>query len=288
MTKQNYSLKEYQDVGNEFYNKLRLLTYPLAIKYFKNESEIPQNALRPSKIKQKLSLCQAFTLSRRWNRTVAMTFEDNHCITSSFVQGWAKMSGKQILKSQILSKYHANPNAELKIQLQFAELMNEKAMEKVKGNLGCIISPLPSTEVIPDVILVYGNPAQITHIIHALSYEAKYLVNNQHFMGYGESCIRGVLVPYISNKAQVVLPGTGDRMLAMTMENEMALGMPAKRIFYVTKFLFKSAANYNMGMPSKFMLIDMPEGMGPPAFRYLKRQYKKFQRRKKKISPSTQ
>ena len=281
-------IEKWRDAGQEYYDQLRLLTFPLAIKYIKGESEIPSNALRPSKINQRLSLCQAFTTARRLGRSVGMTFEDNHCITSSFVQGWKYIPGKEILNSQIISGYHKNPSAELRIQLQFSELMTKESLEKVKGNIGFVVSPLPKTDVIPDVILTYGNPAQITHIIHALSYEGRYLVNNQAFLGYGESCIRGVLVPYISNKSQVVLPGTGDRTLAMTMENEMAFGMPAKRLFYVLKNLFKSGEEFNMGLPSRFMLLDMPFPMGPKAFRYLNRQYKRIQkgRLKKESSKS--
>ncbi|MHA1106300.1 MAG: DUF169 domain-containing protein [Promethearchaeota archaeon] len=278
MANLKYNIEQYQSVGRDYYDKLRLLTFPLAIKYIKEESEIPPNAFRPSKINQRLSLCQAFTTARRSGRTVGITFEDNHCITSSFVQGWEYMPGKEILKSQILSEYHSNPSAEMRIQLQFSELLTKESLEKIKGNIGFIVSPLPNTEIIPDIILTYGSPAQITNIIHALTYEGRFLVNNQTFLGYGESCIRGVLVPYLTNKSQVILPGTGDRTLAMTTENEMAFGMPASRLFYIQKNLFKSAANFNMGMPSKFMLFDMPFPMGPKAFRFLNRQYKRLQK----------
>jgi uncharacterized protein (DUF169 family) len=257
-----------------------LLTFPLAIKYIKDEAEIPEEIgiIRPSKINQKFSLCQAFTMARRWGRTVVITFEDNHCITSSFVHGWEYMPGKQILKSQIISKYHSGPNAELSVQLLFGQYLNKDSMEKVKGNIGFIVSPLNKTNIIPDVILCYGIPAQMTHIIHALEYEGRNLVKDQFFLGYGESCIKGVLIPYISNQVQVVLPGTGDRTLSMTTEDEMAIGFPAKKLFYIMKNLFKSAYKFNMGMPSKFMLIDLPDGMGPPAFRYLKRQHKRLKK----------
>ena len=280
MSSSKYQLEDYQKAGQEFYDKLRLLTLPLAIKYIQNESEIPDETgiIRPSKIKQKFSLCQAFTVARRWGRTVVMTFEDNHCITSSFVHGWEYMPGKEMLKSQIISKYHSGPNAELSVQLLFGQYLNKEAMKKVRGNIGFIVSPLNKTNIIPDVILCYGSPAQMTHIIHALEYEGRNLVKDQFFLGYGESCIKGVLIPYISNQIQVVLPGTGDRTLSMTTEDEMAIGFPAKKLFYIMKNLFKSAYKFNMGMPSKFMLIDLPDGMGPPAFRFLKRQYKRLKK----------
>ncbi len=280
MSSSKYQLEDYQKEGQKLYDKLRLLTFPLAIKYFKDESEIPEETgiIQPSKIQQKFALCQAFTMARRWGRTVVMTFEDNHCITSSFVHGWDYMPGKEILKSQIISKYHSGPSAELSIQLLFGKYLNKESMEKIKGNIGFIISPLNKTNIKPDVILCYGSPAQITHIIHALEYEGRNLVKDQFFLGYGESCIKGVLIPYISNETHVVLPGTGDRTLSMTTEDEMAIGFPSKKLFYIMENLFKSADKFNMGMPSKFMLIDLPDGMGPPAFRFLKRQHKRHKK----------
>ena len=121
----NYS-KERLILPKEYKSYLNLRETEEAIKYIKDESEIPKNALRPSKINQRLSLCQAFTNARRLGRSVGMTFEDNHCITSSFVQGWKYMPGKEILKSQILSGYHSTPSAELKIQLQFVLICKKK------------------------------------------------------------------------------------------------------------------------------------------------------------------
>ncbi|MHA1671110.1 MAG: DUF169 domain-containing protein [Promethearchaeota archaeon] len=280
MVNNKYTIKDYQKTGQKFYDKLRLLTFPVAIKYFKDESEIPNKIgiIRPSKINQRITLCQAYTITRRWGRDVVMTFEDNHCITSSFVNEWAPMPSKEILKSQIISKYHKNARAELNIQLEFAKNFKKEDREKIKGNIGFISSPLNKTCVIPDVILCYGNPAQITHIIHALTYEGRNLITDQAFMGYGESCLLGVLTTFLKNKPQIVLPGEGDRTYGMTTENEMAIGLPPDKLFYIMKNLFKSADKFNFGMPSKFMILDTPFPMGPPAFRFLNRQYKRLQK----------
>ena len=47
-------IDKWREAGTEYYNKLRILTYPLAIKYIKDESEIPINAFRPSKTNSRL------------------------------------------------------------------------------------------------------------------------------------------------------------------------------------------------------------------------------------------
>ena len=171
MSKSKYSLEDYRKSGQEFYDKLRLLTFPVAIKYIKDESEITDEIgiIRPSKIHQRITLCQAYTIARRWGRTVVMGFEDNHCITSSFVHQWKSMPMSEILKSQIISGYHKNARAELRLQLEFAKIFQKGDFAKLKGHIGFIASPLNKTLIIPDIILCYGNPAQMTFWLPILS-----------------------------------------------------------------------------------------------------------------------
>lgn len=253
---------------------MRLLTFPVAIKFIKSYDEIPDKVQQPSKIGQNITLCQSFTMARRWGAHVAMTYNDNACITSSLVHQWKKASMKDILKSQIKSGYHKDAKAEMKVQSQYSELSNKENYLKIKDHVGMIVSPLTKTIIEPDIVLTYGDPAQMTHIIHALSYEGKYLVWSS-FVGFGESCIKGVLIPYITQEPEVVLPGTGDRTLSLAKEEEMAIGMPAKLISYVNENLFKAGQKLNMGQPTKFFVGSIPEGFGPPAWNYLKRKMKK-------------
>jgi uncharacterized protein (DUF169 family) len=279
MTKK-YTIEEYQTVGKDFYDKLRFLTFPVAIKYIYDDSEIPDVAgiIQPSKINQRITLCRAYSIVRRWGRTVVMKFEDNHCITSSFVHMWEPMPLKQILKSQIISGYHKNARAEMNVQIEFGKKFKIEDREKLRGQIGFIASPLNKTEIIPDVILCYGNPAQITHVIHALTFEGRNLITEQAFLGYGESCILGALTTFLTKKPQIVLPGEGDRTFGITTEDEMAIGIPANKLFYIMKNLFKSAGKLNFGMPSKFIMLDTPFPMGPPAFRFMNRQHKRLKK----------
>ncbi|TFG07283.1 MAG: hypothetical protein EU539_05350 [Promethearchaeota archaeon] len=279
-------VEKYRNVGLDVYNKLRLLTYPVAIKYIKDFSEIPEKCHRPSKMNQKISLCQSFTLARRWGAHMAMTYEDNVCVTSSFVHQWEKLPIKDILKSQIISGYHKDAEAEIAVQSLFKDLGNKENYDKIKDNRGFIASPLTRTIVKPDVILIYGDPAQMMHVIHALSYEGKYLVESA-FIGFGESCLKGALIPFMTGKPQVVLPGIGDRTLGLTKEEEMAIGIPSDLLFYINDNLFKSGGKLNMRQPNRFFLGNLPEGAGPPAWNFLKRKLKKAKkkRQEKQVKP---
>ena len=61
-------LEDYRSAGEELYQKLRINTFPVAVKYIKAITEIPEGFTRPSAFGQKWSLCQAFTYARRKGR----------------------------------------------------------------------------------------------------------------------------------------------------------------------------------------------------------------------------
>ncbi len=56
--------KEYQEAGQEIYDKLHLATFPVAIKYYKDKNEIPRNVTRPYIMGKKMSICQTFAMAR--------------------------------------------------------------------------------------------------------------------------------------------------------------------------------------------------------------------------------
>ena len=73
-------LKIYRDYSEEIERRLRLKTYPIALKLLKTEKDIPEKAIRPLKdLGHHLSICQSFQMSRREGKTMAMLKEDNWC-----------------------------------------------------------------------------------------------------------------------------------------------------------------------------------------------------------------
>jgi uncharacterized protein (DUF169 family) len=124
------------------------------------------------------------------------------------------------------------------------------------------------TSFIPDSILIYGNGFQITHIIQALSYEHKHVPTSK-FEGFEESYVKGGLLPFLTQKPEVVIPGAGDRSFGAVSEDEIAVGTPANLIFYVMENLFKTGGNMNIGYPMKQILpMNLTEKL-TPGFKYL-------------------
>jgi uncharacterized protein (DUF169 family) len=261
-------IDEYRKAGQELYERLHLASYPVAIKYVKEDSEFTSGAVRPSVNGQKWSLCQAYTYSRRWGMTVGMTREDNFCVPATVWHRWVDLPWEEFIQSQIRQGWHKDEEAERKRCARSLEILGEERLEKAAEYVGSMCTPLPFTSFIPDTVLVYGNGENITHIIHALTYEGEHFPAST-FEGFGESCMKGGLVPFITQVPQVVIPGMGDRSFSGTYDYEIAIGMPATFLFSVMENLFKTGGRLNMGKPVRTLLATGITESITPGFQYL-------------------
>ena len=262
------TIEEYKDCGERIYHQLHLPTYPVVIKYIKNKDDIPKNAARPSAFGQKLALCQAFSQSRHWGMTVAMTPEDNFCTPSTAIHRWLPVELDDIIESQVKQGWHKNIDTEKRRFDALAGLLGADYFSKPVEYCGFVCAPITEISFIPDSILMYGNGLQVTHIIQALSYEHKHVPMSK-FEGFEESCVKGSLLPFLTQKPEIVIPGAGDRSFGAVSEDEIAVGMPANLIFYVMGNLFKAGGIMNIGYPMKQLLpMNLTEKL-TPGFKYL-------------------
>ena len=267
-------LEEFRELGNDLYHRLHLPTYPVAIKFIKTEDEIPKEAIRPSTVGQKWSLCQAFTYARRMGLHSAMTDVDNFCVPSSASMGWIDVPMEELFESQIRHGWHKDREAEQRkfefiAQTLYSGPEGRERFKKMRQHIGFICSPLTSTIVIPDSVLVYGDGGHISHLIQALSYDYTEPITSS-FDGFGESCFKGGLLPFITNKPQVVIPGMGDRAFSGTTVGEMAVGIPGPDVARGSGHLFKSGGHQNMGYPLKGLLATGLTETITPGFEYLR------------------
>jgi uncharacterized protein (DUF169 family) len=262
------TIDEYKTCGRDLFHKLHLSTYPVAIKYLTDAKDIPKSAVKPSGFGQKMSLCQAFTQARRWGVTVAMTADDNFCTPATAIHRWKAIDLPDLIESQVRQGWHKNREAEQRRFASITALFGEDYFSKPPRYCGFICAPLTEASFAPDSVLIYGDGVQLTHIIQALSYEHLH-VPTSSFEGFEESCVKGGLLPFLTGKPQIVLPGAGDRAFAAISEHEIGIGLPAELVFYVHENLFKTGGFMNLGFPMKQML---PMGLNEqltPGFKFL-------------------
>ena len=212
-------MDSWKNIGKALEEILRPATYPLAIKLVKDESEFPEKTRRPEK---KIAICQALTLSRRFGWTMGITEEDSGCPGASLAYGWKELIDKNLFAFFFQQAGYAADEEGANTILE-----NVDHLEKGKYR-GLVISPLTRTKIVPDIILVYGNPAQIMRLLQgAMNKEGKKL--KCEMAGIMASCTSGILRTFNTQDYQVVVPGNGDRVFACANDDEMIFAIPANK-----------------------------------------------------------
>jgi len=208
--------------GKILMEKLRLGTYPLAIKMIKSEKEIPENAYRPLKDSgYHLDVCQGFAKSRWEGKTVAMLKEDMWCFETVIGYGLAEAP------EDFIKGYNRYPECALNEEAgrRGAEVVPRFELNKY---IGVVSAPLNSCNFEPDLCIIYSTPAQLTQLLIAKNAIDGEDVNC-NLSGH-DACIYAVVPVLKNNKCVVASPCRGDRCNAMTQNNEIIFSAPVSML----------------------------------------------------------
>ena len=242
-----HSIEEYRKSGDELFRKLHTATHPIAVKYIKSLDEVPEGVQRPIEKGLKMSICQAFTQSRRFSEQWCITAEDNFCIPSIIDHGWIKLSKEEYVEMQKKQEWYTNPDSlERFIKNQYTK--NVKELMDL-GYIGLMTAPLYETPFIPDCVVIYGNGKQLTYMIQSLGFERrKEFTLNINFGDYGESC-RKTLKAFLNQRPEIIIPANCEREICLVQDEEVAMALPAEAAFYVSEYLFSTGRKQGLKMP---------------------------------------
>jgi uncharacterized protein (DUF169 family) len=206
-------LSAYHGFGEELERRLRLKTFPVAMKLLENESDIPEGAIRPVQdFGHHLSLCQAFQLSRREGKAMAMLKEDMWCFEPVIGYGLAEPP------EYFIQGHNRYPKdvATLKAGSRFAHELPRLEAGKY---IGVVSAPLIKTNFEPDLIMIYGDTAQLNLLL--LGREYRDGRNLTCSLSGHAACVYAVVPAVLSGECQVAVPCRGDRYRAMAGDDEM-------------------------------------------------------------------
>ncbi len=259
------SLEKYHQLGKKLTEELRLQTFPLAIKLVKSVDEFPEKTRRPSMLGMRIAMCQGFTMSRRIGWTLGLTAEDMKCTPNLLAYGFVELEDpKALVEAFQTMGYHKSDKAISQWQAQIPRLSTDEYV-------GVVISPLGWTKVQPDVVLIYGNSAQVMRLIQAANYSKGETVTSS-FSGFLASCGEGVLRPFLTKRPQVVIPGGGDRVFAAAQDHEVIFSIPSEQLEETVGALRKAGYAAGMRYPVPISLTEPP--MVPEAWAILDRKLK--------------
>ncbi len=194
------ALDTFKKYGEDLEASLILRTSPVAVKMLEKDSDIPKDSFRPKRDGgYHIAQCQAFGMSRREGKTVAMLKEDHWCPTALMAYGMVKQPDS-------MAKW-----AESYRSFEFGKY------------IGVVTAPLKSASFIPDVALIYLNPAQIRALLLTMMVDGESQVSGHFFL---PSCGHCVVDPMETGKYCIVLPDPGEHQRALTLEEEMIFAVP--------------------------------------------------------------
>ena len=204
----NQALQEY----------VRPETFPVAIRLLKKGEALPERVKRPAAdMDIMVTICQGISFSRKYGWVVGVGEEDLNCPLAASVFGFKPYLDYMAQGHACFQMYTETLGAGAKTELE---------TEKVPfGSFDYILSaPLHRTVFEPEIIVVYGNAAQVMRLtVAALWREGGRLKSS--FSGRLD-CADEILVPLRTQRPEVILPCNGDRVFAQTQDHEMAFSFP--------------------------------------------------------------
>jgi uncharacterized protein (DUF169 family) len=211
---------DYKLFSEEITRMIRPQSYPLGMKLIKDENTLPEKAVRPAKYGINISLCQWTTMARRWKRILGAVADDINCSPCLAALGLKKMENSKALSEYFLDMGYLD-------SIELAEKATKELEPIPYGEIrGIAVFPLEMAPIDPDIVLIYGTPAQMARLASGYLYHHGELIESRT-TGFGISCLSAVK-PHFTGKPAFVHPGRGERILAGTDESEMFMTLPAK------------------------------------------------------------
>lgn len=246
------SKAELGKLANQLEVSLKLKTYLVGLKLFKKVEEMGE--IKSREFGQKTTLCQVITASRVLGWTLRVTKKDLFLLCA-YVAGLSSNVSEKMLyaygevwfknKEDAFKKYEGMPHIPPEYE-------------------GLIISPLAVERIEPDLILIFGTPAQMIRIINGLQWQ-----NYERFQMFsvGETaCADSIAQAYISGKPAITIPCFGERRLGHVQDDEMIAAIPPGSIEgLLTGLEAMDRAGIRYPIPYFGIQSDVMKGM-PPSY----------------------
>ncbi len=206
----------WQEMSEEFKRLLRLRTEPIAFRRFEKAEDLDKIA-NVVRLKRGFTFCQVPFLVRVLGQTVGITKDDPIGVRCTRLHGLRPATEKsmQAEAAMLSTTWFASPEEALQQQRETPRLPVGEAI---------CAAPLGKEKFEPEVVLIYGNPAQIMLILCGLQKE-RYERFQFFFIGEG-ACADSLAQCYISGKPAAAIPCYGERTMGQVADDEMVIALP--------------------------------------------------------------
>lgn len=253
----------FEELSNEINKYLRLSTFPIGVKLLENTEDL-NNIRFLKKPEKKVAICQIFSYARYYGWTMGCTGEDNLCPLAGISLGLEESYRLFEEGAFFVGRYNETKEAAIKTTTSMPKLPFGKFSAIVAGALHRI-------DFTPDIILIWGNSAQIMRIIQGYLWKKGGRVSMSTFCD--GVCADTISNAIITKDLQIAFPCLGDRRFGMAIDSDLIASIPIGIIDKIMEGLektHKAGTRY----PIPFQLST------PEYFVKLKKQLDKVRRKK--------
>lgn len=215
------SKKDLEEAQAVIMNNIRARTPPVAIKFLKSADKLPDAIEVVSQTRGfEPAVCHLHSIARHEEKAVAGFRPNMSCAPGMILMGMFKPDAKENIAD--LGK----PSFGLYVKdLQKAQNFSSRGyFIPGEEHEGIVMAPLEKTNFEPDLVIQYGNPAQILKLIRGYIWESgKHL--DMICSGRAGLCSEGIARAFIEKKPVISIPA-GDRQMGFTQDEEMAFSIP--------------------------------------------------------------
>lgn len=244
---------DYPAAAQELKGALRLRSEPLGVAFLPEGEALPEKTRRPSQVfGKRVTICQGVTMARVYGWAVGLTPEDLVCVPGMLAFGLAPEADPAGELVGLLCEVGFHPEE------TGARREVESLARLAPGEIGALyLAPLIRLTRDPQVVVVYGNPAQMTRLLQGAAYTTG--ERAQGDFGGKIECTSYLLAPLKTGQVRVSLPGAGDRIFSMTQDDELAVSFPARQLAGILAGLREAGKKIGARYPITFYQNFQPE-----------------------------
>ena len=246
---------ELQKISQALDTYVRLQTFPVAIRMMSSVEEIPEKARMPKRdLGTPMAVCQGMALARRYGWLIAMGKDDMLCPLGALTLGFLPAKAKFLDGSFPIPFWVKDQAIRAKMARSLPQLEQGKYTHMVAA-------PIHRANFEPQVVIVYGNPAQVARLIQAAVYGTGEPVTSSSAGGF--ACGQEITTTILTDQCQCIVTGGGDRVIAQAHDHEAAFAVPLSKVEAIVEGL-EGTHRAGMRYPTPSYLTFKAEF--PPSF----------------------
>ncbi len=219
----------FSEIAVKLEQILRLDTFPVAIKMYKNAEELPRKPLN-----FKLNICQLVSMARYAKKSNSGIPEKMVCSMGAACVGLIKTPEPIRTGRAAVGPYTRDEKA----GKRFME-NTFKIGDSGKKYDAIMVAPLESVDFEPDAVVLYATPAQIMRLIHANTYDTGEKTTADTV---AEAALCSSIGFAISKQKPIIgFPCAGDRIFGGTQNHELLMAIPFSEMNRILKNLEETA-----------------------------------------------